>query len=185
MECAIKIREQKTIVAENFKDYNRQMDVLKATLHPGEKLVVATQIIGIAVIIKTAGSSGTDIIKLWEEHCEYVQLQTKVNNCNNTGNNGDNNRQTLDSLPQQNPEIPSAISPAFTLWGDFNPKRLYLHHTLGGKELYYFGLTRYFAEIKNIIAYKIHVFKAFKCYIVYSILLVIRTVKKFFQFHTA
>ncbi|KAA6342178.1 hypothetical protein EZS27_010032 [termite gut metagenome] len=52
MEHTIKVRGQKTIVAENFKDYHKQIDDIRLTLHPGEKLVVATKIIAIAVIIR-------------------------------------------------------------------------------------------------------------------------------------
>ncbi|KAA6346402.1 hypothetical protein EZS27_006052 [termite gut metagenome] len=52
MEYKIKVREQKTIDAGNFADYHQQLDAIRSTLHPGEKLVVAKRIIGIAVIVR-------------------------------------------------------------------------------------------------------------------------------------
>ncbi|KAA6324609.1 hypothetical protein EZS27_026083 [termite gut metagenome] len=52
MEYKIKVGEQKTIDAGNFADYHHQLDAIRSTLHPGEKLVVAKRIIGIAVIVR-------------------------------------------------------------------------------------------------------------------------------------
>jgi hypothetical protein len=49
---AIKVREQKTIEANSFEDYNRQIDSLKSTLRPREKLIEVTRIIGMVVVIK-------------------------------------------------------------------------------------------------------------------------------------
>ncbi|KAA6353580.1 MAG: hypothetical protein EZS28_050893 [Streblomastix strix] len=52
MEYSIRVREQKTIEANSFEDYNRQIDALKSTLCPREKLIEVTRIIGMAVILK-------------------------------------------------------------------------------------------------------------------------------------
>ncbi|KAA6337733.1 hypothetical protein EZS27_014196 [termite gut metagenome] len=57
MRHTIKVREQKTIVAESFADYHKQIDDIRLTLHPGEKLIVAVKIIAIAVIVKATESS--------------------------------------------------------------------------------------------------------------------------------
>ncbi|KAA6347853.1 hypothetical protein EZS27_004718 [termite gut metagenome] len=56
IEYKIKVREQQTIVAGNFADYNRQMDAIRSTMHPGETLIETTRVIGIAVIMTTEPS---------------------------------------------------------------------------------------------------------------------------------
>jgi hypothetical protein len=69
MKSKIKVREQQTIVAGNFADYNRQMDAIKSTLHPGDKLIETTRIIGIAVIVRVKSPEYKSIknVQQWEK----------------------------------------------------------------------------------------------------------------------